>query len=149
MRLRHYVLLPFLAVIIFPSYLVGATTHSASPAPSTGVFSIDQALRGQATYVEKCAHCHGDGLEGIDVSPPLAGSRFMSNWLGQSAADLASRIRMTMPIEQPGSLSVAQSADVVAFILQENGFPAGMHELPASGTALRAVLIDNSSTARH
>jgi S-disulfanyl-L-cysteine oxidoreductase SoxD len=136
------------AIVAFcsPAFVSAGMAQPAEMSSSSGIYSRDQALRGQATYEAECAYCHGDGLEGIDVSPPLAGMRFMSVWSGQSVAGLASRIRLTMPVERPGSLTVAQSADVVAFILQENGFPAGSLDLPASGSAQRAISIDNPST---
>jgi mono/diheme cytochrome c family protein len=47
-----------------------------------GVYSDDQAKRGEALYRQKCASCHGDKLTGGESAPPLAGGQFLSNWNG-------------------------------------------------------------------
>ena len=47
-----------------------AQTRSKN-APS---FSEAQAARGLTAYNENCADCHGEELEGLDISPALAGA---------------------------------------------------------------------------
>ena len=61
-----------------------------------------------------------------EAAPALVGDAFNANWEGTTMGDLFNRIRTTMPLNQPGALSRAQTADVVAFILQSGKFPAGM-----------------------
>ena len=97
-------------------------------APATvwdGVYTDEQAKRGGATYQTFCAACHGDQLLGQEAAPALVGDAFNSNWDGTTLGDLVNRIRTTMPLDQPGALSRAQVADVVAFMLQSGKFPAG------------------------
>lgn len=94
-----------------------------------GVYTASQAERGGALYQETCASCHGPQLGGIDAAPPLTGGRFASNWNGIKLGDMVERIRITMPQSSPGSLSRADVADVLAYILEVNGFPAGEKEL--------------------
>ncbi|MBU3078599.1 c-type cytochrome [Sphingomonas quercus] len=111
----------------------------ALAAPATvwdGAYSEAQAKRGEAQYTAHCASCHGDNLAGADVAPPLAGGGFLSNWSGQSAGDLFTRIKTTMPQDNPGSLGSAAVADVEAYILSKNGFPAGSTELPRDASLL-------------
>ena len=105
-----------------------------------GVFNDDQAKRGQAVFVEECSVCHGRDLEGADMTPPLTGAGFMSNWDGLTVGDLVDRIRTTMPLNRPGALSRQQNADVVAYILRFNQFPAGKEELPRDIQALKQIL---------
>ena len=105
-----------------------------------GVFNDDQAKRGQAVFVEECSVCHGRDLEGADMTPPLTGAGFMSNWDGLTVGDLVDRIRTTMPLNRPGALSRQQNADVVAYILRFNQFPAGKEELPRDVQALKQIL---------
>ena len=62
-----------------------------------GVFTAEQAAQGKAVFENKCATCHGAELNGGEMSPPLAGAMFVSNWSGQSVGDLFTRIRTTMP----------------------------------------------------
>jgi mono/diheme cytochrome c family protein len=107
-----------------------------------GVYSEEQARRGEVVYVESCANCHGERMEGIDMSPPLAGSTFSSNWNTLTVGDLFDRIRTTMPMERPGTLTPQQNADVIAYMLKANEYPAGETELPNVVTPLKTILIE-------
>lgn len=115
--------------------------EGTAPTTADGVYSAAQAARGKAAYDEKCAMCHGVGLEGADSASPLAGGRFLDNWKGQSVAALVTRTRTTMPLNEPGSLGVAETTDMIAYILQANQFPAGETDLPADGEAQQQILI--------
>ncbi|HEY7187221.1 MAG TPA: cytochrome c [Vicinamibacterales bacterium] len=105
----------------------------------SGVFTAAQADRGGAVYAQSCANCHGGGLEGADMSPALAGAAFMASWNDLTLGDLFERIRISMPADRPGTLSRQQMADVIAFVLRSNQFPAGATELPTEAPALRAM----------
>jgi len=105
----------------------------------SGVFASAQADRGGAVYAQSCANCHGAGLEGADMSPALAGAAFMASWNDLTLGDLFERIRISMPADRPGTLSRPQMADVIAFVLRANQFPAGATELPTETPALRAM----------
>jgi hypothetical protein len=58
-----------------------------------------------------------------------------------SVADLFERIRISMPLDRPSTLSRAQTADVTAFLLKENKWPAGSAELPRELEALKEITI--------
>ena len=107
-----------------------------------GVFSADQAKRGQVRYRELCASCHGDTLEGGESAPPLAGGEFLSNWNTLSVGDLFDRTRSTMPQSKPGSLSREANAEIMAYLLSANQFPAGKEALPQSSEVLREIRIE-------
>jgi quinoprotein glucose dehydrogenase len=109
---------------------------------TAGVYSKAQAERGSKLYADSCARCHGMGMEGLDVAPPLTGPRFLGNYVGQPAAALSSRIRTSMPLDMPGSLGLQASADLTAAILAANSYPAGDTELPPSSSAQQAISID-------
>ena len=109
-----------------------------------GVYNEDQAKRGQAIFLERCSNCHGRDLEGADMTPPLTGGAFTANWDGVTIGDLADRIRISMPLNNPGSLSRQQTADVVAYILQFNQFPAGKEELSREVQVLKQILFKAS-----
>src|SRR5215470_11174143 len=98
------------------------------------VYSTAQAARGQQIYKAQCAGCHGDAMEGTS-GPPLAGDSFLSNWSARSLANLVDKIQKTMPFNQPGSLSRAQSIAITAYILDIGKFPAGQNELSESTLA--------------
>ncbi len=104
-----------------------------------GIFTDDQAARGAVAYRERCASCHGAALEGSDWAPSLAGRDFRDDWDEGNIADLFEKIQYTMPANRPGRMSETQSAEILAYILKVNGFPAGSSALPASADDLRGV----------
>jgi mono/diheme cytochrome c family protein len=106
-----------------------------------GVFTKEQAGRGESLYKQSCAGCHGAGLEGVDMSPALAGGSFVDKWIGQTLGDLFERIRTTMPRDRPGRLSRDVNADITAYILSVNEYPAGQTQLPGDTQALKQVQI--------
>lgn len=106
-----------------------------------GAYSAEQATAGKATYDAKCAICHGATLGGGDSAPALSGVAFLNNWNGTSAKDLFDRIHDTMPADAPGSLSGPRTAEIIAYIFQTSGFPAGANPLPTAPPALEAVKI--------
>jgi mono/diheme cytochrome c family protein len=104
-----------------------------------GIFTAEQAKRGEAVFGESCSPCHGPELGGSDLAPALTGADFASNWNDMKVADLFDRVSQTMPLSAPGSLTAPQYADVVSFILQKSGAPAGTTELPPKKDALTSI----------
>ena len=100
-----------------------------------GVYTEEQAKRGEAVFSEICATCHGVDLLGIESAPGLTGDDFRANWDALPVGDLFERMRLSMPEDNPGSMTRQESADVLAFILFRSDFPAGETEL-ASKTEL-------------
>ena len=121
---------------------LAAVGQGAAPSVWDGVYTDEQAKRGEAVYYSRCAACHGPEMEGGDMTPPLTGGGFTATWSGLSVADLFERIRITMPMSSPGSLSRQQNADVIAFILKSNRWPAGAAELPRELAALKEIQIE-------
>ena len=108
-----------------------------------GVYTADQAKRGQPIYVRECASCHSPDLSGGESAPPLAGGQFMSNWDGLTASDLFKRMKESMPQNRPGSLSGQDNADILAYMFQVNGFPAGKTELAHQAEALTSIKLES------
>jgi S-disulfanyl-L-cysteine oxidoreductase SoxD len=106
-----------------------------------GVYTDAQADRGKGQYAQHCAVCHGTALEGNGESPPLTGE-FIPDWAGTTLADLYDKIETTMPLNAPGTLRPAIVADILAYLLKENNFPAGQKELDATPATLGAVSFD-------
>ena len=104
-----------------------------------GIYTEAQAGRGATVYSDVCAPCHGPDLGGSDLAPALTGNDFMTNWNDLKVAELFDRMATTMPLTAPGSLTAPQYADVLAFVLQKTGAPAGATELPAKKEELDSV----------
>ena len=79
------------------------------------------------------------------MSPPLTGGAFTSNWNQLTVGDLFERIRTTMPLDRPGAVRGQQNADLIAFILKSNGWPAGAAELPRELTPLKQIAIETTA----
>ena len=107
-------------IIVVPTESSSAAGLSSEASSSTSA----QVELGKATYGAACASCHGDNLSGRDPAPALAGSAFTTRWSGRDALALFDRIRTTMPVGAPNSLSEEKCAALVAYILRANGNPA-------------------------
>jgi cytochrome c len=104
-----------------------------------GVYTDEQAKRGQPLYNRYCASCHGEQLTGGEDSPPLTGGAFLANWNGLTVGDLFERIRVSMPQDRPGRLSRQQNADILGFVLSANQFPPGKTELATETERLKQI----------
>jgi mono/diheme cytochrome c family protein len=109
---------------------------------SEGVYTAEQAKRGEAVYKEQCAACHGDMLEGSGPMPALAGPDFAKIWSGKTAAELFEKTQSTMPATAPGSLTPEQTADVLAYMFSVAKHPAGTTALPSTAEGLKGIAID-------
>jgi cytochrome c5 len=98
-----------------------------------GAYTSAQAARGKVVYTAKCAGCHKDDLSGIlDKGPALSDDAFLINWESENVGLLFNKIIETMPPRDVGSgPSDEDTADLVSYILQVNGYPAGRAALTA------------------
>jgi mono/diheme cytochrome c family protein len=124
--------------------VVAVASAQSSPERSVwdGVYSTEQAKRGEALYANNCASCHGSALGGGESAPPLSGGEFFANWNGLTLGDLFDRIRVSMPADRPGKLSREQNADILAFMLSVNQFPSGKTELEHQTEVLKQIRFD-------
>ena len=114
-----------------------------------GIYTEAQAKRGEALYTLNCASCHGPSLGGGEAASALTGPTFMANWSGVTMGDLFERIRVSMPQDQPGRLSGQQNADVLAYVLSVNKFPAGKMELARQADMLRQIKFEAQKPGSH
>lgn len=106
-----------------------------------GVYTAEQATRGEALYGEHCVKCHGATLQGNgEGALPLTGATFKSTWNGVSMGAMFDRVRLSMPQDKPATMTRQQVADLLAFILQANKFPAGTSELSRQTDLLNAIV---------
>ncbi len=139
-----WIIVPLSAVAILGAS-VGA---QAGKSVWDGVYTEEQGTRGEATYGQHCSSCHGGELEGDGFAPALAGPEFMSNWNGTNIGDLFDRIRVSMPPGMPETVSNQEKADIVAFVLHRNKFPAGKTELGRDAEALKQIKFEANKPGR-
>ena len=116
-----------LALLVSVAAFASAVAQGTSTALD-GVYTTEQAARGEAVYTRSCAGCH----EGQDADGPLlAGKVFLDRWREDTLEPLYGFIKTSMPGNNPGGLNDAAYVDVVAYVLEANGLPAGTRELSA------------------
>jgi cytochrome c len=121
--------------------LFAASGTQAGPSVWDGVYTGPQAERGAVQFQQHCARCHGANLAGTFETPPLVG-RFIPYWAGTTLDVLFDYISTAMPLDHPASLGRGANADIVAFILQANNFPAGAQELSADSDSQKTISFD-------
>ncbi|MEX0963648.1 MAG: c-type cytochrome [Pseudohongiellaceae bacterium] len=113
------------------SLALGQCVVAQDKTVNDGVFTAAQVETGKLVYDSNCSTCHDmrfyrDILKSYNNQPVL--------WLWES-------ILGTMPADNPGSLMLDEYTDVIAYILSENGFPAGDAKLdPDNGMGEIKVL---------
>jgi S-disulfanyl-L-cysteine oxidoreductase SoxD len=135
------------AVMVSSLCMLRAQAPADSRSVWDGVYTEEQAKRGETVYRKECASCHGDMLTGGESAPALTGGAFQANWNGLTLGDLFDRIRKTMPQSAPGRLTRQQGADVLAFMLSVNKFPAGKTELYRQSEMLKEIRFETKKPA--
>lgn len=126
----------FVVMFIPSTRAVGqdSTTATASNSVLKGVYTDDQAKKGESTYGKFCVACH----EAIEH----AGDVFEDAWAGRPVYEFFMKIKTTMPDDEPGKLNDQQYTDIVAYMLKLTGYPSGATILPNDPEKMRAILIE-------
>jgi len=137
-------------VVLATAWTAGITQSSlraqAAPAGARtvwdGVYTDAQADRGVVAYKAACTECHGADLTGDGFAPALTGAEFAGNWNELSVGDLFERIRISMPPSGPSTVTPAQKADIIAYLMKINKYPAGKTELEGKTEVLKLIKIE-------
>jgi hypothetical protein len=98
-----------------------------------GVYTSEQADRGQLALRQRCTACHADS--------EWSSATFINRWAGRSIVTLYDNIRLTMPYNAPAGLSREEYSDIVATMLRLNGAPAGEVPLPSDVEGLQHIAV--------
>ncbi|GLQ56114.1 c-type cytochrome [Devosia nitrariae] len=112
-----------------------------------GVYTQEQAARGEKVNSGVCAKCHGlrgDGANEPDQpgGPAIARYSFLRKWDGTSLAALFTYVKTEMPPDNPASRSDQDYIDVIAHMLALSGAPTGETELPTDIETLDYIFIE-------
>jgi cytochrome c len=119
---------------------IGLCAQTAPRSVWDGVYTEEQAKRGAEVYEERCVRCHGETLMGgTDGAGALIGEKFNGNWNGVPLDQMIDRVRSSMPLDKPMSLSRQQTVDVMTFVFSANKIPAGKTELPRQAEMLSMI----------
>ena len=136
MRKTGLLILGLGAVLLGTAY---SSVQAQAKSVLDGIYTAAQAERGKAVYTMNCAGCHGEKQEGGNAGPTLSGPDFTNGYKDGSAGALLTKISQDMPSSAPGSLEPQQYADVFAFVLSVNKYPAGQTEAPKDPADLKNV----------
>ncbi len=106
-----------------------------------GVYTPEQAQRGEQIYQDECQSCHAVDMRGGPAARGLLGLAFQYVWKDRTLGELFDAMRDQMPPGKPGSLDDQAYADVLAAVLRRNEFPDGARELEADPDALQSIVI--------
>jgi mono/diheme cytochrome c family protein len=97
----------------------------------SGVYTTEQAARGETTFKGVCASCHAEAQ--------FTGATFQKAWSNRPVFAFFDQIKTAMPQDNPGGLSRAEYLAVITYILKLNSYPTGAAELPDDDVALRLI----------
>ena len=99
-----------------------------------GIYTEDQAARGENVFKNNCSSCH--------YQTEFKSADFISTWSGKPLYELFSMISDSMPEDRPGTLPPQQYADAITYFLKLNNYPTGGTELDGSAEAMRDILME-------
>lgn len=137
-RARLTMLVAGIAVVVLSTYRA-APLQGQGKTVWAGLYTGAQAERGKAVYEEQCSFCHLSDLSGQGFAPPLVDDAFTQRWQDGNLGDLFTIVKVTMPQDKPQALTDAQYAEIVAYMLKVNKYPAGDQELQPDAAALKTV----------
>jgi mono/diheme cytochrome c family protein len=111
-----------------PTAPVADAAPAADASSGSAFYTVAQATRGSGLFRDNCVSCHS--------SSEFAGSSFVRRWTNRAVGNIYEFILYSMPEDNPGGLPQQTYADIIAYFLQMNDFPAGDTELPTSLDAL-------------
>lgn len=106
-----------------------------------GVYTEEQADRGMGFFGPDCATCHSNTARGSSAAPGLIGYTLDSKYADQSLYTYFDYMRANMPPGNAGWFTDQEYADIVAYLLELHGAPAGDAELEGTEEALSTIMI--------
>jgi mono/diheme cytochrome c family protein len=126
------------AFLFFCPVLPLAAQAQAKRTILDGTYTAAQAATGKENFVMHCGSCHSDDLNGRSA-PALNSAQFIDNWREFGLATFYGYIKENMPRGKE-KLSEQNYTEILAYILEGNGYPAGPNELtPETIGTLRFV----------
>jgi mono/diheme cytochrome c family protein len=151
---RHIHLLMGVTLALFALAFASAMARASTAPEQTKerttrdkVYSKEQADRGAAMFGKVCAACHDPAKKTPDKTPgpALVGSTsmFVENWKDHTLGEIFTTILTTMPNDGSVVLTESDTVDLVAHLLQANGYPEGPDALKfdAAAKAVKVVAV--------
>lgn len=114
--------------------VLSAATQTPQKSTNDKVYTAAQAERGKKMFGTACTTCHDTAR--------FSGDTFTEAWAGKPMKEIWDVASGTMPEDNPGSLKQQEYADILAYFLELNGYPAGDIELPGNAGAMANIRIE-------
>jgi mono/diheme cytochrome c family protein len=114
--------------------IAGAVLTAEQKSVKAGVYTAEQATRGETVFKGQCASCHAPNR--------FTDELFYVSFAGKPLLELFQVITDSMPEDNPGSLKPQEYADVITYMLKLNKFPAGEVELPPTKEVLGTIMME-------
>jgi len=103
-----------------------------------GIYTTAQADGAKAQFEKICAECHSFTVatKKKPKDKPLGDDPFFEEWTGRPVKELVSVIHLTMPNDGSANVSQSEAADLVAYVLQQNGYAPGSAPLSKDSAAI-------------
>jgi mono/diheme cytochrome c family protein len=115
----------------------GGVSAERQATTNDGVYSKAQAEGAKAQFDKLCAECHAFTVAAKKKPKdlPLGDEPFFETWTGRPLSQMVTTIALTMPNDGSAAVTDQEALDLVAYILQQNGFPAGDKPLTKESAA--------------
>jgi mono/diheme cytochrome c family protein len=109
-----------------PGFIVKVSDAVGTVTVAAPSFDRAQAQHGKRLYAGHCAKCHGADMQGI-TAPALSGAAFApASNAHLTIGGVYAYMATNMPADRPGKLKDQEYADIMAFLLNANGYvPSG------------------------
>ncbi len=106
-------------------------SDAAAPVAAAPSFDRAQVAHGKRLYAANCAKCHGADMQGV-TAPALSGAAFApASNSHLTIGGIYNYMATNMPADRPGKLKDSEYADLMAFLLNKNGYPTSGSKLTA------------------
>ncbi|HEY0875406.1 MAG TPA: cytochrome c [Vicinamibacterales bacterium] len=131
------------AVVWVAAFAFTAASAYVAPAQKTtndGVYTKAQADGAKKQFETICADCHPFTVAAKKKPKdlPLGDEPFFDSWSGRPLSEMITLIALTMPNDGSATVTDEEAANLVAYILQQNGYPAG--SVPLTTATASAVI---------
>jgi mono/diheme cytochrome c family protein len=122
----------------------GTTALAAAEAGGDGYYTKAQAVRGKTLYNRECRLCHTDlaGRTQMELGPGFVQRVIEGTRAYPSVYYLFAKVRESMPGWGADRVSNEAKADIIAYLLEVSGYPAGPRELKPDVTAMKGMWLN-------
>ncbi len=135
-HLQHF------AVAAVAASALAIASSSAAATLASPSFDRAQIAHGKSLYGSNCAKCHGANMQGI-TAPALSGPAFApATGSHLTIGGIYTYMSTNMPADRPGKLKDDEYADLMAYLLNANGYAPGSAKMTGDSARGSTMLLN-------